>query len=137
METAVRHSRPADRENRVTRPSSHRRVSKRRSADSRSGSKQGRFNPAPAVSTLQFFVYMVIAVVGITLYVGHVQATDALMAETQGARQENLHLHLMRNHLKGDFDRMTGPSVVIDRARKLGLVEGYRYGQPIVIAPSE
>lgn len=36
------------------------------------------------------------------------------------------------NRLKGEFDRATSPAVIYERARALGLVEGFTYG-PVVI----
>lgn len=137
METVVRHTRPADRKDRTARPAPRRREGERRTAISRFAPKNGRIYAAARVSTLQYAMYMVLAVFAITLYVGHVHATDALMADTQAARQENLRLHLTSNQLKGDFDHLTGPSVILEQARMLGLVEGYRYGQTIVVVPSE
>lgn len=138
METAVRHTRPAERRGRPGRSAERPRTFERRSGDHRAAPAGGRVRSAsPVSSTLPYAVYMVLAVLAIALWVGHVQATDALMAETQGARQENLGLHLSVNRLKGDFDRLTGPSVVMDRAKRLGLVEGYRYGQTIIVTSSD
>jgi len=66
-----------------------------------------------------------------TLYIGHVHATQDVLAEVQHARRANLQLHLELNRLKGDFDRATGPSVVYQRARTMGLEEGIAYGPTI------
>lgn len=70
-----------------------------------------------------------------TLYVGHVHATQALLADLEGARRDNLRLHLKHNRLKGEFDRATGPAVIYERARALGLEEGVAYGPTIRIEP--
>lgn len=87
------------------------------------------------VSTSRFAVMIVAIAVLITLYVGHVHATQDLLAEVQQQRQENLRLHLKHNRLKGEFDRMVGPAVIYERARAQGLVEEPDFGPPIEIEP--
>lgn len=69
--------------------------------------------------------------IGVTLYVGHVFATRATLAELQNARRNNLRLHLTEDRLRGEFDRMTGPHQVMERAVVLGLEEGISYGPTI------
>jgi hypothetical protein len=49
----------------------------------------------------------------------------------QQAKKENLRLHLKLNRLRGDFDRATGPAVVYQRAKEIGLEEGIAYGPTI------
>lgn len=68
-----------------------------------------------------------------TLYVGHVHATTDLANELQETRAENRRLHLKHNRLKGEFDRRTGPSVIYERARQMGLRASVSYGRPISI----
>lgn len=68
-----------------------------------------------------------------TLYVGHVHATQQLLSDLQDARSANQTLHLKHNRLKGAFDRKTGPSVIYERARALGLRESVSYGPTIPV----
>jgi hypothetical protein len=85
------------------------------------------------VSTLRFAL-VILAIAGtFTLYVGHVHATTNLYNELQQARKENQQLHLKHNRLKGAYDRRTGPSVIYERARELGLQESVTYGPPITV----
>jgi hypothetical protein len=85
------------------------------------------------VSTVRFALIILAIATLFTLYVGHVHATQAVLAEVQQARQVNQDLHLKHNRLKGEYDRKTGPSVIYDRARKLGLREGVTYGPEITV----
>lgn len=85
------------------------------------------------VSTVRFAV-LILAIAGVfTLYVGHVHATTDLYNQLQQARTENQRLHLKHNRLKGAFDRRTGPSVIYERARELGLRASVTYGPPISV----
>ena len=85
------------------------------------------------VSTVRFAL-VILAVAGVfTLYVGHVHATTDLYSQLQQARAENQRLHLKHNRLKGEFDHRTGPSVIYERARELGLRESVTYGPPITV----
>jgi hypothetical protein len=86
-----------------------------------------------SVSTLRFGVMMLVLAGLFTAYVGHVNATQDVLAEMQFERRENLRLHLKYNRVKGEYDRMTGPSVIYERARRIGLEEGYSYGPSILI----
>lgn len=83
------------------------------------------------ISTVQFALLLLFVAISITLYVGHVQATQQVLSEMQQARKENLRLHLKLNRLRGDFDRATGPAVVYQRAKEIGLEEGIAYGPTI------
>ena len=77
---------------------------------------------------------MILAIAGLfTLYVGHVHATTDVYNQLQQARAENQRLHLKHNRLKGAYDRRTGPSVIYERARALGLQESVTYGSPITV----
>lgn len=96
------------------------------------GSKSNR------LSTVRFGVIVLLAVVLFTLYVGHVYATQEALAFVQEERRENLRLHLRYNRVKGEFDRMTGPEVIYQRAKELGLEEGFAYGpaiRPVILDP--
>ena len=84
-----------------------------------------------AAPSLRFGVWTLIACIAVTLYVGHVYATQATLAALQQAVRENLRLHLTHERLQGAYDRMTGPQAVMERARALGLDEGIAYG-PVI-----
>jgi cell division protein FtsL len=83
------------------------------------------------VSTVRFALLILAVAALFTLYVGHVHATQQLLSEVQAAREVNQDLHLKHNRLKGEFDRKTGPSVIYERARQLGLRESITYGPEI------
>lgn len=90
------------------------------------------------ITTLRFGLLMLAVAALFTAYVGHVHATQEVLAEVQQERRENLRLHLKYNRVKGEYDRMTGPSVIYERARQIGLQEGYTYGPSIRISgPAE
>ena len=86
-----------------------------------------------SVSTRRFVLLILVIVAAFTIYIAHVQATQSLLGEVQEARRENLRLHLKYNRLKGQFDYATSPEVIYERAKTLGLEEGYRYRATIVI----
>jgi len=80
------------------------------------------------------FALVILAVAGLfTLYVGHVHATTDLYNQLQQAQKANQQLHLKHNRLEGAYDRRTGPSVIYERARELGLRESVSYGAPITV----
>ncbi len=85
-----------------------------------------------SVSTARIALIVVGLAAAFTLYVGHVHATQQLLSDLQDARSANQTLHLKHNRLKGAFDRKTGPSVIYERARALGLRESVSYGPTIV-----
>ncbi len=86
------------------------------------------------VSTARFLLMLFALLIGAVLYVGHVHATQHLVAELEQARAENLQLHMEHSRLKGDFDRVTGPSVIHERATALGLQRSAgALGTPIII----
>lgn len=97
----------------------------------RGGKQGGSF--LERISTTRFALVIVGLAVLFTLYVGHVHATQDLLAEVQQERRENLRLHLKYNRLKGDFDQMVGPSVIYGRAHRLGLVEDPSFGPTIEV----
>jgi len=88
-----------------------------------------------AVSTVRFVVLLAAIGGAFTLYVGHVHATQSIVAKTEQARKLNHQLHLKYNRLKGEFDRMTGPAEIHRRAYALGLVEDATYGSTITVNP--
>ena len=85
------------------------------------------------ISTARFALIVFGLGVLFTLYVGHVHATQQILAELEEERRENLRLHLQHNRLKGDFDQMVGPSVIYERAHALGLVTDSAPGPPIEV----
>lgn len=80
----------------------------------------------------RLLAYVLLAALAFTLYVGHVYATRAALEEVQRLRSEQLQLVLRYNRLRGELDRATSPAVIYERARALGLTEGFTYG-PVVI----
>jgi hypothetical protein len=92
-------------------------------------------SPFQAVSTARFALLLTAVAAAFTLYVGHVHATQDVLARTEQARRENHGLHMKYNRLKGDFDRMTGPGEVHRRAQALGFVEDAAFGRTIVVNP--
>ncbi|MXW63419.1 MAG: hypothetical protein F4Y00_10590 [Bacteroidetes bacterium SB0662_bin_6] len=103
-------------------------LNKRTSADSR---EEATF--LGRISTARFALIVLGLGVLFTLYVGHVHATQQILAELEAERRENLRLHLQHNRLKGDFDQMVGPSVIYARAHELGLVTDPAPGPPIEV----
>ena len=102
--------------------------------NSRHESVSGYDSGLGALSTVRFAL-AVLAIAGvITLYVGHVHATQNLLAEVQDLRRENLSVHLRYNRIKGMYDRSTGPSVIYERARLLDLEERMVTGKPILVS---
>ena len=83
------------------------------------------------IPTGRFALGLLAVVLVGTLYVHHVYATQDVLAALQSERRANLELHLTLTRLKGDFDRATGPAVVYQRARALGLEEAIDYGPTI------
>jgi hypothetical protein len=83
------------------------------------------------VSTLRFTLLILLVAALFTLYVGHVHATQRVLAKLQDARATQHVLRLKHNRLKGAFDQKTGPSVIYERARALGLEENVTYGPTI------
>jgi hypothetical protein len=77
---------------------------------------------------------VILAVAGLfTLYVGHIYATQDLLADVQRLRTENLELFLKKNRLSSAWDHATAPPVIYERARELGLSENVPQGETIII----
>ena len=89
------------------------------------------------VPTLRFAVLLVAACALFTLYVGHVYATQALVSDVQALRKDNLRLVLKHNRLRGEFDRMTSPAVILERAEALGLAPNSTYAPTIHVGDTE
>lgn len=86
-----------------------------------------------SVPTMRLSLWILSAAILVTLYVGHVHSTQQLAAEVQDMSETNLTLHLRYNRVKGAFDRASGPSVIYERARRLGLSESLPNGFPVII----
>lgn len=84
-----------------------------------------------AVPTLRLALMIIATAAIVTLYVGHVYATTNLLTEVEQLRSDNLDLHLTHNQVKADFDRVSSPARIAQRARGLGLVEAVPTGTPI------
>lgn len=83
-------------------------------------------------SARRLTLYVIAAALLFLAYVWHVYATREALQEVQRLRREHLQLVLTYNRLKGEFDRATSPAVIYERARALGLEEGFTYG-PVVV----
>jgi len=90
-----------------------------------------------SVPTTRFLCWLFALLLGAVMYVGHVHATQQLVADLEQARQQNLQLHLQHSRLKGDFDRITGPAVIHERAQSLGLRRGAGTAGPPVVVPAQ
>jgi len=86
------------------------------------------------MSTVRFAIIVAVLAAMFTAYVGHVHATQELLADVQQAQAENRSLHIQHNYLQGEYARQTGPALVHRRARALGMVETVSFG-PSVPAP--
>ncbi len=105
-----------------------------KSKNSRHAEISGPESILGAISTVRFSL-AVLAIAGvITLYVGHVHATQTLLSEVQELRRESLSLHLGYNRVKGMYDRSTGPSVIYERARLLNFEERMVTGTSIHVS---
>jgi hypothetical protein len=85
------------------------------------------------VPTLRFALMLAVACTALTLYVGHLYSTQNLVNEVQELRREKLRLVMQQNRLRGEFDRMTAPAVILARAEALGLRASADYAHPIVV----
>lgn len=100
-------------------------------AAKRRAAAKSRLRALDATPSLRFGLVALLVCVLATLFVSHVYATAHTLDALQEARRTNDRLRLTHQRLKGDFDRMTGPSAVMPRAAALGLEEGVAYGPPI------
>lgn len=83
------------------------------------------------VSTVRFALFVMILAASFTAYVGHVHATQELLADVQQAQAENRSLHIQHNYLQGAYARKIGPSQVHQRARAMGMEETVSFGRPV------
>lgn len=89
------------------------------------------------ISTGQFALVVLVLAAAVTLYVGHVHATQNLLVRLQEAQHENQRLHIKYDRLRGEFDRATGPAVIYKRARELGLEESIAPGPTLYLNEEE
>jgi cell division protein FtsB len=83
------------------------------------------------VASPRVMLVLVLACLAGLFYVNHVYATQDLAARAQTLRKQNTRLHLKHDRLRGEFDRLHGPSVILERARQIGLVESAAYAPTI------
>lgn len=76
------------------------------------------------VSTLRFAAILSAIAGAVTIYIGHIYATQDLLNSLEPVRRDNLELHLELDRLRGKLEEVTGPSVIYRRAMQLGLQEG-------------
>lgn len=101
------------------------------SNDRESQGRRHHWTLVEAIPTFRLAAAILAFGVVTTLYVGHVLATQDLMARAEALRRENLALHLRSNRVKGAFDQASGPTVIYERARALGLTQQIPNG-PII-----
>ena len=84
-----------------------------------------------SVSTARLGLIIVASAIALALYVGHVLATQELLADLELEKKANLRLQLELNQLEGRFERLTAPDEIYRRALVLGLEEGTDFGPSI------
>ena len=85
------------------------------------------------LSTVKTSLGILAAAVLMSLYVGHVQATQDLVNEVYQARKENLSLSTFLDKKQGEYNSKIGPAAIYPRAYELGLKEGRGTEQPVVV----
>ncbi len=85
------------------------------------------------MSTARFVVIVLAVATLFTLYVGHVFATQDLLAEVQGMRNDQLALQMTFDRLEGELHRVTGPEEIFAAARDIGLEDRLLEGPAIVL----
>lgn len=92
-----------------------------------------RKKKARAVSTRRYGLAIILAAFFVTAYIGHQYESQKLVEEVQDLRNERARLVLQKNRLKGEFDAMTAPAVILRRSEALGLQSGGYYAPPIIL----
>jgi hypothetical protein len=90
---------------------------------------------APSLTTARYTLWLTAIALAVTLYVGHVHATQQVFETLHALKKESLHLHLQLDQLRGELDRTAGPAVLYPKARRLGLKEGAAFGPTISTTP--
>ena len=86
-----------------------------------------------AMSTARVALIIIATAGLLALYVGHIYATQDLLADVQRLRSENLELYLEKNRLASAWDSKTAPPVIYQRTREMGLRERAPEGEPVII----
>jgi len=86
-----------------------------------------------AISTARFVVIILAVATLFTLYVGHVFATQDLLADVQGLRNDRLALQMTYDKLEGEFHHATGPEKIFSAASELGLKDRLHQGDPVLM----
>lgn len=86
-----------------------------------------------AISTARFVVIILAVATLFTLYVGHVFATQDLLAEVQQLRNEQLGLEMNYDKLQGELHHATGPEKIFAAAAELGLADRLQGGEPVFV----
>jgi hypothetical protein len=95
--------------------------------------RPARASVVDAIPTLRFAVLVLIACGALVMYVGHLYASQALVEEVQAMQREQSRLVLQQNRLRGEFDRATEPTVILDRAAALGLRPANGYAPTLIM----
>jgi hypothetical protein len=99
----------------------------------RTGSKAVERRLLSTLSTVKISLLILATAAVISLYVGHVQATQELLNDVYLARKDNLALSTLLEKKQGDFDTRIGPAVIYPLAYDLGLRESLGIEQPVVV----
>jgi hypothetical protein len=86
-----------------------------------------------AVPTLRFAAILALLCAALTLYVGHLYSSQSLVEDVQELRKEQQRLALQQNRLRGEYDRLTAPAVILERAAALGLNNSGDYAATIIL----
>jgi hypothetical protein len=85
------------------------------------------------LSTVRFSLGILVVAVLVSLYVGHVQATQDLVNDVYLARKENLSLSTQLDKTQGAYNTKIGPAVIYPLAYELGLHEGRGSENPVIV----
>lgn len=85
------------------------------------------------LSTVRFSLGILAVAVLVSLYVGHVQATQDLVNDVYLARKENLSLSTKLEKTQGAYNTKIGPAVIYPLAYELGLREGRGSEKPVIV----
>lgn len=103
------------------------------SENGRTGSKFKDGKLLSTLSTVKTSLGILAAAALMSLYVGHVQATQELVNDVYQARKENLSLSTLLDKKLGEYDSKIGPAMIYPRAYELGLKEGRGTEEPVVV----
>lgn len=89
--------------------------------------------PIARYQTLKFAGVLIGLVLVGTLYVRHVNATEKVYNQYRQISKSNTDLRLEKDRLAAEYDRITNPRAVLQKAPQLGLKEGYHFEQTIIV----